>query len=577
MPEEIVFDAWSPMSFKRSMGSRQQGGTTWLAPTWVGYHARRLQAYKILQAYIDNSARFFLQTTDLDKRDNHREYGDAELISAQILAALLGEEQGVVVPGAEDFQDGEDAANDAETAAAKEMEDWIRQWGDDERLPLKVIETERNAVNLGDGLYTLGWSGKKNRPRLRVFDPGFYFPVLVDGNEDDFPERVHVAWELPQDPDDVRMRDKIQVRRLTWELVEGESRSLPWNDKPTTQHCLMSDATWTIDVTDRKKVYDFSRSGAVFEKTEVDGRTVDFENIDLGVDFLPVIHMPNTVAIINHFGRSSLSIVLQILDDLANADTDLQAASATTGNPVIALGGATLGDAQPGYRPGEVFETGDGTMTVLDTSRSLDALIKYVEFLLKRLSVNSRLPEALLGRVDPGKVPSGIAIALTFGPLGSMVKQMRLVRAEKYPLLLKFVWRMATAAGMEGVPVTFVQPELEFGSFLPSDEAAAVAMVTQLLEARAISLETAVAILVLAGLPIEDATEEVQRIQSRDFAGATQLLDATGDETAVFDYLDRDQPAGGRPQPPPIPTPPTLPGERPPGPSPAPPQPLPTP
>lgn len=570
MPEEIVFDAWSPMSFKRSLGTKSQGGTSWLAPTWVGNHARRLQAYKILQAYADNSARYFLQTTDQNRIDDHREYGDAELIASQVLAALLGEEQHLVVPGAEDFDDSDDGENDPETVAAKGMQDWIRQWGDDERIWLKMIETERNATTLGDGVYTLGWSGEKGRPRLRVFDPGFYFPVLTDGNEDDFPERVHIAWELEDDPDKPGIR---QVRRITWELIDGESQSLSWNDKPTDQHCLMSDATWTLDISDRRKVDDFTRAGATFEQIEVDGAVVDFDRIDLGLDFLPVIHMPNTVALLNHFGRSSLSIVLQILDDLANSDTDLQAASATTGNPVIALSGARMGDQSPTYRPGDVFEVGDGTMTVMDTSKSLDALIQYVEFLLKRLSVNSRLPEALLGRVNPSDVPSGLAIALTFGPLGSMIKQMRRVRDEKYPLLLKFVWRIATAAGMANVPQEFVQPEVEFGSFLPSDENAAVAMVERLLVAKAISLETAVLVLINAGLPVEDAQEEVRRIQSRDFVGADQLLSATGDEAAVFDYLGRDAPTLGRPQPPPIPTPPTLPGPQPP----PTPQPLPTP
>jgi hypothetical protein len=323
----------------------------------------------------------------------------------------------------------------------------------------------------------------------------------------------------------------------------------------------MTDATWTTDVTDKRKVDDFTRSGAEFEKVKVDGKLVDFDRLDLGIDFIPVVHVPNTVALLNHYGRSSLSIILQILDDLSNADTDLQAASGTTGNPVIALGGATMGDVRPGYKPGEVFEIGDGTMTVLDTSSSLDALIKYVEFLLSRLSVNSRLPEALLGRVDPAKVPSGLAVALTFGPLGSMVKQMRLVRNEKYPLLYKFVWRMARANRQAEVPEVFVPARTEFGSFLPSDQAAAVGMATQLLAAKAISLETAVLILMAAGMPVEDASEEVQRIQGRDFAGADLLLAATGDEAAVFEYLGRDQPLeSARPQPPPIPTPPALPG-----------------
>lgn len=46
--------------------------------------------------------------------------------------------------------------------------------------------------------------------------------------------------------------------------------------------------------------------------------------------------------------------------------------------------------------------------------------------------------------------------------------------------------------------------------------------------------------LIEAGLPIEDAAEEVRKIQERDFEGAADLLAATGNEKDVADYLGRD-------------------------------------
>lgn len=565
---ELLFDSWTPMSFKRALGGKKQPGISWAAPSWVGEHDRRLMAYKVLQAYQDNSARVFLTTTDQETIDNHREYGDAALIVNQIVAALLGEGQDIVVPGADD---------DNPDADAVALQDWLRSWGDDERLPLKMLETERNAVGLGDGVYVLGWDKAKQRTRLRVFDPGFYFPVLDDSNEDDYPSKVHLAWELESDRPGTR-----RIRRITWELgpigpqsspgllgrltgaapvpLDGDvlnedgtiTRQYPWNDEPSSVTCYLTDAVWTLDMaaSDINDLTGASAQYAVDDDGEVNLR-------DLQIDFLPVIHEPNTVSIANHYGRSSLATVLQILDDLSNADTDLQAASSTTGKPVIALSGATFGGARPSYKAGEVFEIGDGRMDVLDTSKALDALIKYVQFLMSRMSVNSRVPEAVLGRVKPSEVPSGIALALGFGPLASMIKEMRLVRDEKYPLLLKFAWRMAVAGQAPDVPSTWVPgTHLEFGSFLPQDQAAAVTTVTQLLEKHAISVETAVAILVAAGLPIEDTAEEVDRIQSRDFEGANKLLDATGDEDAVFDYLGRDKPATpARPVAPPAPAP----------------------
>lgn len=543
---ELVFDAWSGLEFKRSFGARSaSAGIGWEPPNWVGYHSRRLQAYTILRAYADNIAREFMTTTDRDEIEKRREYGDANLLVNSILAALLGDEQTIAVDGAEDFD--ETSSNDASTTAAHDLQDWLQAWADAERLGLKMLETERKAVMLGDGVYSLGWSSEKGRPRLRVWDPGFYFPVLDDGNDDDYPSKVHIAWEV--EDDELNAKGKLKIRRITWELAALETPvKRAWNDEPSTVTCLLSDGTWIADV-GKQNVEDLTEAAAVWAQ---DSEGEVFMR-DLQIDFLPVIHVPNTVALLEHYGKSVLASVLQVLDDLAAADTDLASASATTGSPIIALSKATLGGAAMQYRPGQVFETGDGKMDVLDTSKALDALTGYIEFLLKRLSVNARVPESVLGRVKPSEVPSGIALALSFGPLEQLVKEMRLVRAEKYPLLLKFAQRIAIAGGVKDVPQVFdAQANVQMGSFLPQDQAEAVDLVTKLLAVKpipSISLETAVAMLIEAGFPIRDAAVEVERIQSRDFAGAAELLSAVGEEGSVYDYLGLEQPVNPTPAP----------------------------
>jgi len=544
--QELIFDAWTPMSFKRVLGNRRLAAQSWVAPTWVGHHERRLQAYKILQAYIDNAAREFLQEDDEDKRQAHREYGDANLIVQTVLAALLGEDQQIVVEGADDWDpDAEETTDDdADKTEARqkwELQEWLRTWATQERLGLKMIETERNAVSLGDGIYTLGVDNKKKRVRLRVFDPGFYFPVLDDGNEDEYPDKVHLAWELETDDP-----AKKKVRRITWELDElATATTYAYDDVPSSFTCRMSDGTWLMDLGQPANVEDFSESRVEWSETTVDGKKTEFKDVDLGIDFVPVIHLPNNVSLLNHYGRSILATVLQILDDLSNADTDLQAASATTGTPPVALSGATMTES-PRYGPGKVWQLGvNGKLDVLDTSKALDALLKYIDALLRRMSVNSRVPESVLGRVEISGQLAGITLALSFGPLGALIKEMRLVRDEKYPLLLKFVWRMAKAAGFPDVPEKWFDAKVEFGSYLPQDTSAAVEQVSKLLQSDppAISIETAVRMLMIAGLPIDDALDEVGKITGRDFKGAVELLDATGDEDAVFDYLGRDKPA----------------------------------
>lgn len=583
MPSQpLIYDAWTAISFKRALGQRRQSGHQPGEATWVGDHGRRLTAYKVLQAYLANAARHFLVAEDEDTRDSHREYGDAALIRDTVLAALLGDDQQVVVQQADDFDPkgaGEDQTgltDQDEARRAWEFQEWLREWWQNERGPLKVTEVERDAVGLGDGVYTLGWSPDKKRVRVRVWDPGFYFPVLDDGNEDDFPSKVHIAWEMT-DPAD---SNKTLIRRLTWELAAirpavepslvdrviraepvlqpgdriGQTgrieRLYPYADEPSHLTCYFTDATWVKDVANPRTLDLFDLDRATFATGE-DGLPV--REVDLGFDFLPVIHVPNTVAIKDHFGQSTIAKVLQILDDLANSDTDAQAASATAARPVMAMSGGTLGRRAPSYRPGEVWELGEGRLDLVDTSKSLDAILKYIEFLLARLSVNARTPDALLGRVKPSEVPSGVAMAMSFGPLGTMVGEMRLSRAEKYPLMFKMIWRIslvAQAAGVDlGVPAEYHPADLQFGSFLPQDRAAAIDLVTRGLQAKAMSTETAVAVLVSAGLEIEDAAEEVRRIESRDFEGAERLQSATGSREVTFDYLHRDDP-GDQPEPP---------------------------
>lgn len=552
-----VFDNWTALSFKKAMGNRTTGGASWMAPTWVDDHNRRLTAYIIYQSYFDNSSRFFLQGKDTTNlfADDHREYGDAATLRDTILAALLGDDQTIQVDGADRDLDSPDLTPEekAETEAALALQTWLEDWGwNQERLGLKMIETERNAVGLGDGVYVLGYSPKKGRVRLRVFDPGYYFPVLSDGNEDDFPERVHIAWEVDQ-PD----ATKKVVRRITWELVpledtrvESGTGSREYQDEPVTHTCLMTDATWTLDTGRPNTPDDFIAATAVYETYEgEDGELREWKDVDLDIDFIPVVHMPNTVAISNHYGKSSLERVLQIIDDLSNADTDLQAGSSTTGNPPIALSSASGVTQNPTWKAGDLWKLGEnGRATMIDTSKSLDALIGYVNHLMKRMDVSSRVPGSVLGRVAPSEVPSGIALALSFGPLTSMINEMRLVRDEKYPILLKFLWRMSIQAGVEGVPQDWLPAKVEFGSYLPHDIAGIVEIVTKLLKEKAIGRRTAIRMLVAAGLDIDDATKEVEAIQAEDFDGAAKLADATGSEEVAADYLGVDLP-----EPPPVP------------------------
>lgn len=522
-PDPLLVDQWSFYDYKPVM---QTFGTTQLAPSWIpNDERRRLTAYMLLSAYVRNNGRAWMPT-DLTEDEilGRREYGEAATLIDSVVSSVVGEEQKILVKGALD----EDPPNPGAVLQQKTLEVWAKK----ERLLSKMLENERTTAELGDGVYVLGWDENKGRPRLRVYDPGFYFPVL-DEDDTEFPSTIHLCWEFERTTWD----NKIEkwLRRITWTMVDlPEPVAMPWKEElesDATQTCVLWDGEWRLEDV-KEGMYDLSDEKAVWR----------VQGLDLGLDFIPVIHLPNTVSEQEHFGISTLARVMQILDDIASTDTDLQASSATTGSPPLAITGTNVPTDDKGrittYGPGTVLKTGDGNATMIDTSRSLNALLEYDKHLLSRLSVNSRIPEALLGRVKPNEVPSGIALTLSFTPHANLIKEMRLVRRQKYELLMKFVSRMYMKAGLLS---EIYECGLWFGSFLPADKSEASTLVSTLYRSDKpiISIDTALELLIRSGFPIEEAQEEIRKIRADDFESANRLLDATGDTGLVYEYLDR--------------------------------------
>ncbi|MGW1015232.1 hypothetical protein [Streptomyces niveus] len=275
---------------------------------------------------------------------------------------------------------------------------------------------------------------------LKTIDPGFYFPVLPDGaiDADKYPARIHLAWETAANP---AAGSKGTLRRVTYELGsigedEQMTRTYPWSARPSTLTCFLTDAEWDLDQVDRIGDVDSLSLKRAWFHTNADGDVLD--HLDLQLDFIPVIHVPNTINGAEHFGQSSLMKAAQLIDDLGAAETDSQRASATTGSPIIGLSGARLPIDRKSGQPlpvqvelGMVWPLGDsGQLTTVDTSTQLAELRSYVDTLRERLSVVTRLPASVLGTMDVSQAPSGYAIQLSFGPLDAMVRSMRLARSE---------------------------------------------------------------------------------------------------------------------------------------------------
>ncbi|MFB9466788.1 hypothetical protein [Streptomyces cinereospinus] len=584
---ELITDVWSWLDYKPVMADpRRPGRNAWaeLTSSWVpDEDLRRLAAYRLLAAYDSNQAGQVAAITGDDEGGaERRELGDASKLVDTALGYLLGSEQTITVAGAEHADD----EPTTEAAMALAVQDKLRAWAEKELLPLRIQQAERTAILLGDAVYSLAWEPAKGRVLLRTWDPGLYFPEWPEDGEQDgaeFPMRVHLAWELPEDK---RRGLKARLRRITYELgpitpasrrgtakngnavreyiyaddgtpvlSTGDSlnsdtgaitRTYPWAPgRPTPWTCYLTDAEWELD--DLKYadfLYDLPMDKATY-RVRSDGEVLD--RLDLMVDFIPLVQVTNSIpASGEHWGKPTVATVLQALDELSATDTDSSGASATTGSPIIGLAGARLpidrATGQPlpvKVRAGTVWQLNDnGRMDVLDTSAQLAELRARVDHILDRIASNSRLTAAGLGTLDPTALPSGYALQLALGPLDSLVAAMRLARTHKYAVLLRMVQRLHQAGQAEGWPVGESLPaRLMWGPHTPTDRAAVLDEVVKGVGAGVLSVETGIRMLIDAGYPIDDAQAEIERIQSRAFEAAARLADATGDNAAVRKYL----------------------------------------
>ncbi|MEV6420632.1 hypothetical protein [Streptomyces sp. NPDC051662] len=532
----FVIDAWSWLNYKPVMADASRPGSRAfpeLAKTWMPPHElRRPAAYKVLASYDNNQAGQLAAAGDDAGALERRELGDAANLVDTALGYLLGSEQKVAVEGAEHADEETPTPGAAEAVAVQER---LRKWADKELLTFRVQQAERAAVLLGDSVMVLAWNPEKQRPTLRVYDPGFIFPQRDDAEDEDFPGKVHLAWELPAD-DDAGL--KARVRRVTYELgpisVSGEddadgdgstrARTYPWEPgRASNTTCYLTDGEWLLEDLKNGETLDRLPMNKASFRVRRDG--TELNRLDLMIDFLPVVHIANTIPDGGEYwGRSVLARVLQALDELAATDSDSSAASATTGTPIIGLAGARLPvDRATGtpqelqVKAGAVWQLGEaGRMDALDTSPQLAELRARVGHLLERIAANSRVTAAGLGMLDATEVPSGYALKLALGPLGALIGMMRLAREHKYRLLFKMVQRLYQAGRAEGWTAGETLPaRLSWAPHTPTDRGAVLEEVVKAYGAGVLSLETAVAMLLEAGYPVKDASQEVARIRAK--------------------------------------------------------------
>jgi hypothetical protein len=598
VPNASIFDAYTALCHLAGIDFDISNSTpAWSPPSWRAIDSqRRLHAYRILAGYVNNAARFSrVGIADLDARKEIREYGDPRLRVNRIVAGVIGSGPVFTVEGAQmppmtapeldqkrpadaDTGDPEldrviDQVRDEvwPVQARKIVDDWAeahrrwpdraawQEWVDDwleaEGVAAKVYANEANGVvPLGDGVLVVSWDTERARPTVDVFEPDAYEPVLVDDGDSAYPEKVHLVWEFERRNGNGKL-SKF-VHRITYELVDVPARRLRYQDPaaaPSAKTCLVTDMTWPLSGPGTRWPDLDDKAGTA----AVNAAGVPVIDLDLGIDYIPVVHIPNTPPPgSDHFGFSSIANTAQMYDDLASLDTDIVKAAALAGSPAVWTAGANLGAAVT-LNPGTIYGLPpEGRMFSLDLSAGLTALLAAETAMQERLDVNSEVPGAILGRVGSDQIPSGTALALSFAPFEQLVSVLRLTRYQKYALLAKFAMRLAQVNAPDTVPAGPTPPvSVAFASSVPTDLAGTVKNVVELLRAKAVPRRLALQLLRDAGLHDEDLGTLVQAIQAEDAEGAKAMAEAAGPDAADR-YLGLEPDETPPPAPPPPPPPP---------------------
>lgn len=448
----------------------------------------------------------------------------------------------------------------AEVEAVPERQarqDWLQDWAVADEFIAKLHEAETEwTVPLGDSVMVFGWNPDTGRPESEIFAPDTYMPVLDDARPSEFPKKVHLVWSYPGKDD--QGEDKDFVRRLTWELVsmvgEDVESGVDFGQPPAyleegqeqTEACLFSDATF--EKSDFKSVDDpdGENGTAVFallpDPTSDNAEALlPADRVPLNLDFIPLVHFPNTLSKSGrHFGRSPLIRLSQLFDEVNGVDTDESLASQWAARPPVAMSGLGPKTETLDLSAGQAIALKDnGRVFTIDMAKNLGEIGQRLKALLRRMSVNAQVPEGLLGRVDASDVPSGIAFTLSFTAFEQLIERLRMARSSKCSLALKMVQRIAIQYGSETVGDTRVFPaEVRFGPFMPQDLLGVAQIIKILWDAKAISQETALGMAQEAGINMGNLDSQLASIRgSAMMDDAAQLFDATGSTRAVFDFL----------------------------------------
>lgn len=484
----------SILNYKKKVTSLKLARST----AWVPYdHLRRIQAYEILTAFYQNYSRdmrFAPETGDTSHNDAILESGDPAWLCNKIKSKILGANPRITMPGPKFLKEikslkaaaaAGDKTQDARLQEFTALADiiqkrlsYLQDWYDENDVCVEIDENETTCSYLGDMVYLVEWLADEQRPNLLTYDPGYYLPddniengESLESGKSGVVERAFVAWEeWPTDPITGTALGWCKVWRDTYELrITGEAKAC-W--RHSAYYKFADGVTQQLATFRDEDIIEGSGSGWV----------------SLGIDFIPIVQIPNIKIQGQVFGVSNLHWLIGLFDAIINACNDLKHNSEYLGGATVFASGKEIKykrDATTGepsgvkIQPNTLYILGEGgRMDLLDTSAMQKALLDTMEAFDKRMIRDSEITEIGAGVYSSQQELSGKALKILIQPLMDKITPMRAIRRRRYSMIFWMIQRLWQIFGTPEEKPLFdgdlYNAYMEFGALLPDDESEAL-------------------------------------------------------------------------------------------------------
>lgn len=428
-------------------------------PTWVNtYDAQRLAAYKLYDdMYHNNPGAFQLM---LRGSDDLPVYMPTAKSMINTLARYVG--RGF------DFAVNPDVGTpNAVTQATQTLTEWFKR----EAVKSKFQMLKKEYMRFGDGFWYLHADPLKPEGRrisIKTIDPGLMFPITDDLDVDKV-----VGWDMVEQ---IQVGDetKMQISRWLKNTAGNEKAKHPFFGNPEApvyfQKLQMDVEGWE---TEPKNV-------VVLE----DSYLAD------GIIHPPIYHWKNNEETGNPFGSSELRSLERVIAGINQAvsDEDLALALAGLGVYSTNAGGPVGDDGQPTswfIGPGEVIE--DENFKRINGVQSITPSQDHIKYLESSIDSAVGITDVTRGQVSADVAESGVALSIRMAPTVDAADEKDLHIKSVFDQLLHDLKSWFKA--YEGIDFTEAEVTTVFGSKLPTNRAADMKELSELLAAGVISAE----------------------------------------------------------------------------------------